>query len=310
MAKPAVYTWPAANTTLIAPLQSITAQNTIALLQDIAGQGNLILNGITVNATGKAIIPGPPQLVSISSANDLSGVNFVLIGYDINGNKIGESIVGPNNTTVFSTLSYATISSVSTDAAANGITVGAVTPLTLTSSIFQYNGISRAVSVKSTNNLSASTFVITGTLNNVVVSQSIAGPNNTTSYTTQLFDTVTQVTVNKNVVAVSIGSGLLGYTHWYLYNYHASVVGFTAEVDVAATTVNYTFETTLDDVTNPTYAPVLNSNIFAPIAAMTGAATSQFAPYNNVMRYSRIIMLAGTTATGSLTATFLQQGIT
>lgn len=306
MARPLVYTWPASNTTLIAPLQTIVALNTIALLQNTAGAANLTLNGSYVNGAGVALISGPPQTISITSANDLSLVTFTLIGTDIYGNKIGETLAGPNVATVYSTLSYSTITGVSTNIAANGITVGAVAPLALTSSVFIYPGISRAVSLTSANNLSAARFVVTGTLNGAVVSQSnITGPNVNTVYTTQIFDTVTMVTVNTDVAAVSIGSGLLGATHWFLYNYDATVVGLTAQVIVNATTVSYSFQTTLDDVqTNA------SPTTFTPIAAMTTGSTSQFAPYNNVLRYSRIAVLTGTNATGALTATFVEQGIT
>lgn len=307
MARPVTYTWPASNTTLIAAAQTLNPSNDIAQLQNAAGAVNLTLNG-TLVSNGIATLY-PAANVSIGSANDLHLLTFTVTGQIANGALISEAVTGPNANTVFTTNQFITVTQIAVSGAGNGIVAGWAQPMTLTTGglNFLYYGISRAVSITSNGDLTGVTFVVTGTLNGQVVSASLAGGNNTTVYTTQVFDSVSSVTAGSDMGALtaSVGSGLLGYTHWYLYNYHATTLGFTAQVVRTATTINYNFDTTLDDV-----QIVSSPTVFNPIAAMTGASTSQFATYNNVLRYSRISLIAGTTSTGALVATFLEQGIT
>lgn len=165
-----------------------------------------------------------------------------------------------------------------------------------------FNGVSRTVSLTSVNNLGGVNFTITGYLNGTLQSETRVGPNNNTVYTTALFDTVTSITTSAAAAAVSAGSGTTGRTHWYDYNYHATVIGFTAQAVVTGT-ITYSFETTLDDV-NTVAAPT----VATPIAGMTAATTTQYAVYNNTMRYCCIHITAATD--GALAITFLQQGIT
>lgn len=185
---------------------------------------------------------------------------------------------------------------------------------------FQYprfvslGNVSRTISITSTVDLSLINFTVTGMLNGSVVSEVKAGPNNNTVYTTQVFDIINSVTVSGVVgTNVSVGIGTTGFTRWFNHNPHSSVLGFTVAVEISGT-INYTFQTTLDDVQ-------LNASpgIFTPIdgtagspgfpADMTNINSNQIAFTNNfVTSYSRIAIVSSTD--GSLTATFLQQGIT
>lgn len=176
--------------------------------------------------------------------------------------------------------------------------------------IGQFTGISRTVSITSSDDLSLNTFTVTGTLNGKTVSEAkFPGPNAETLNTTQVFDSVVSISTDLDATNASIGSGLLGYTHWAEYNYQASIVGFVIQVDVGGG-IKYSFETTLNDVTNPTYVPTLGTNLFSPI--LTNITASRYTNYNNVTRYSRIEIVDNTFTddTGTLTATFIQQGIT
>jgi hypothetical protein len=110
-------------------------------------------------------------------------------------------------------------------------------------------GINRTVSLTSTGNISGVTVTITGKdAEGNVVSEAIAGPNNTTVYTTVLFNQVTSVAVNGAVgTAMSVGSGTTGRTRWLMNDYFQKPFHCTVAVDVTGT-INYTVQDTPDDV--------------------------------------------------------------
>lgn len=200
-----------------------------------------------------------------------------------------------------------------TSGAGSFVINGALVNLAALPYIAVFPGISRVVTLTSAGNISGVNFTIAGTLNGSTVTETRAGPNANTVATTQIYDTVTSVTVNGAVgTDTSLGTGTTGYTHWFNHNYHATVLGCTIAVDITGT-INYDFETTLDDVQTNS-----SPKIFTPVdgtagspgypADMTGATTDQLAAYNNVARYSRI-KINSSGADGTLIATFLQQGI-
>lgn len=215
----------------------------------------------------------------------------------------------------------------STTAVALGQTLGGAGVLVLNGGLVNtgqpipqavFAGISRTVSLTSTANLSGRNFSIYGTYNGAIISETRTGPNNNTVETTAIFDTVTAVSVDGAVATnVSVGTGTTGHTHWYKYNYHASVYGFGVQV-VVANTINYTFQSTLDDVQTNS-----SPTAFATINNMSSATTSQIGgnailnltetggnyqafvpiPFN----YCRVLINSSTN--GSLVATYIQQGI-
>lgn len=77
----------------------------IAALQTTAGAGNLVLTaGVGVTAV---VINGVtryqfdvPRAVSLTSAGNISGVNFTISGYDIYGQPMTQTLAGPNANTV------------------------------------------------------------------------------------------------------------------------------------------------------------------------------------------------------------------
>lgn len=162
--------------------------------------------------------------------------------------------------------------------------------------------IGRTVSITSANNLAGVNFTIAGYLNGAAVSTTIAGPNATTVYTTAVFyDVITSVTTNAAAAAFSVGTGTTGVTHWFNSDQYQNALGLGIQVVVGGT-ITYSFLTTLDDpstVTTPTS--------FTPIAAMTAATTNQLGSYLSPTRNSRIAVTASD-GTGTLTATFTQQG--
>lgn len=197
------------------------------------------------------------------------------------------------------------ISATQTLGAAGGLLINGTLAQTLTggSPYVIFPGISRTVSLTSVNNLSGVNFTITGTYRGAVQTETRAGPNNNTVFTTALFDSVTSITTSGAATAVSAGSGTTGQTQWYNYNYHAIYPSISAQIIVTGSpNITYSWSFTLDDIqTNASPAT------FTPVAALTAATTSQFGALSNPVRFCCIQVTAATT--GSLVATFLQQGI-
>jgi len=105
----------------------VMSTQAVCLNQDIIGSGDLLLNGVL----GSALTPnqisftraGFVRNVSITSVNDLSAATFTITGLQNNA-IVEETIVGPNNGTVFSTKFYDVIGTVSVDQAVTAVEVG------------------------------------------------------------------------------------------------------------------------------------------------------------------------------------------
>lgn len=89
--------------------------NSIALLQTTAGAGNFTLDGALVSG-GVATIPVASQ-VTLTSAGNISGVNFTITGTDTRGQTVTEVLAGPNANTVTSVYTYATVTSIAVNGA-------------------------------------------------------------------------------------------------------------------------------------------------------------------------------------------------
>jgi hypothetical protein len=97
------YNWPA------------PVANGISLLQTTTANTPLLLNGSYVNKTTKtvnfvddfSIVPR----ITLNSAANLSGINFLITGYQ-NGVFISETLAGPNNATVTSVNCFDTVAQI------------------------------------------------------------------------------------------------------------------------------------------------------------------------------------------------------
>lgn len=107
MAIPVTLLWTAPNTTFVAPLQTLAAA------------GPLVLNG----PVGVSI-PNFARTITLTSGFNNSAVNFVIVGKDIYGNVIQETLGGPNANTVESVNSYNFVSSITTSAAITATSAG------------------------------------------------------------------------------------------------------------------------------------------------------------------------------------------
>ena len=107
---------------IVGPLAAADADG-ICLSQTPLAAGALTLNGALVSG-GVATI-SPPAQITITTADDESGVTFTVTGTDYSGNAITEVITGPDTTTGTSLLTYSTVTSIVASAAtADAITVG------------------------------------------------------------------------------------------------------------------------------------------------------------------------------------------
>lgn len=91
------------------------AVGAIAAAQTTAGAGNLLING-TLASSGVATLD-VQRTVGLTSAGNLSAVNFTITGTDDQGRVISEVLAGPNANTVSSVLNYKTVTSIAVSAA-------------------------------------------------------------------------------------------------------------------------------------------------------------------------------------------------
>ncbi len=99
---------------------SVTATDVdvIAVAQAPIAAGNLTLTGTQ---------PGGAQVISITSDDDDSGVDFTIYGTNANDNAISEVVTGPNTATVESTLYFKTVSRIAiSDASTGNVSAGVV----------------------------------------------------------------------------------------------------------------------------------------------------------------------------------------
>lgn len=97
--------------------------NGISTAQTPAQNADLTLNGALVSGgVATLLTPGP---VTLTSSDDFSAVTFTIIGTSSTGAALSEAIAGPNNNTVTTTNSFATVTEIQTDAPA-GLTTETV----------------------------------------------------------------------------------------------------------------------------------------------------------------------------------------
>ncbi len=172
-------------------------------------------------------------------------------------------------------------------------------------------GIVPRITLNSAANLSAINFLITGYQNGVFISETLAGPNNTTVTSVNCFDTVTQIIPSGTTGStVQVGVASVGYFPIILLNTaktNTSSISYALNI-VAATANPATYQVFLslknnlgmgkyDDLTS-----AANGNFVAPAAAATASALIQ---YNSLA--SNLLIKIGTNASNSvLKAQFLQ----
>lgn len=157
---------------------------------------------------------GVGYVISFSSASDLSLVTFTVTGTDSVGAPLVEAVTGPNNDIVFSVGAFATITSIACDLGAADITIGseiflAALQNTPANGIFVLANTSFPIqewllSLSSPNDLSGSTFHISGTNLAGASSEYLVGPNNSFVNSVNHYSTVSSISVNTSVLGVTV----------------------------------------------------------------------------------------------------------
>lgn len=151
------------------------------------------------------------------------------------------------------------------------------------------------------------TFTVTGTNRaGDVISETLAGVNNTTTYTVLDYFTVTSVTVSGSLAGnVTIGTNGIGGSPWVMLDTWA-LPAVAVQIDVSGT-VNYTLQQSLDDPNDPTNPVAAASIVWINSADTTvvGATASAQTNYAFAPRFVRVLLNSGT---GSVTATISQLG--
>lgn len=104
---------------------SFPASNTQLLLSTtVAGGG--ATPSIPLNKPYPFVFVGLARTITLTSTDNLSGVNFTITGTDQFGNAIGEVLAGPNNNTVTSNVlnPYHTITNISSNGAYTNFSIG------------------------------------------------------------------------------------------------------------------------------------------------------------------------------------------
>ena len=195
-----------ANTAMTLNGRSVTETDNDGLVdaETLGSAGDLTIDGAFSSRAGASSEPFLNSFVTINSANNLSGVEFNIVGTDIDGNSISETITGPTaGSTVVTTNIFKTISKIETDGSVNSVNVG-------TKAVFvDVNG--KRPSITSTGgDESSKTFTIVGTdMSGNAQTEVITGPaSSATAIGSKTFKTITSITPSANTT----GSVTLGFS--------------------------------------------------------------------------------------------------
>lgn len=209
----------------------------------------LAMDGALASSTTFTRLSPPRQVVIFSSDNaDESAINFTFTGTDINDDPLVEVVAGPVGDGVekfsYSTNNFKTITNIASSAGTNGdITIGAQGIVT--------NDVPRHMGATSggASNWSGKTITFTGTdRTGAALTESIAGPDSSTTSTTKNFLTVTSVTIDATVGGdLSIGTVGALESAWIPLERNITSVSIGNIVSSGAT-ITYTTQYTLNDI--------------------------------------------------------------
>lgn len=168
-------------------------------------------------------------------------------------------------------------------------------------------GAPRRVLITTTDDETGVTFTVTGTNRaGDVLSEDLAGVNNTTTYTALDFFTVTSVTNSTTLTGnVTIGTNGIGGSPWVFLD-----LGALANVALQCTvtgTVNYTVQSTLDDPNSPTNSVAAEDVTWVSSSdtAVVGATDTRQSNLFFTPAYVRVLLNSGS---DSVTMTVNQSG--
>lgn len=168
-------------------------------------------------------------------------------------------------------------------------------------------GINRRINLQSAANLSTVNFTITGKYNNVEITQTITGPNNSIVYFPSYYNTISSITVDRDMPGtVNIGTGSVGVTNWFVYDHYKPYSNLAIACFVNPN-MNFTFRSTYDDVIGVKMADETGLYIDNPIANLAARTTSITERTIFPFRFCRI-EVNNSSGTGSGIFTLMQQG--
>lgn len=169
------------------------------------------------------------------------------------------------------------------------------------------SGFERTISLTSTGNLNSVNFTITGKdIRGNTVTETLAGPNNNTVYTSAYFYTVTSVTVDATVgTAVSVGIGTTGRSQWYKVDYNIAPIGIGLGVTVSGTDLTWTIVQTTYNV--ETAEPAANSIINNADTNLVSQTTSRQGNY--VIPFGACRCQISASTSGNLVFNIYQTGV-
>lgn len=181
----------------------------VCFYQDTTGMVNLIINGNLASSGNVSFISdGYSRQLSFTSMNNLSAASFTIYGTQ-NGVQISETVTGPNNNTVYSTLVYDVVTVVTSSVAVSQVAVGT-----------GYNGFFQLISPNITG---VTNFNYNFTLGSTY-STNVIG---TTVYGT-LDNIVNNGTTFANIIANNVGTlytiKTFGNTAFYMYPDNTTIV--------------------------------------------------------------------------------------
>jgi hypothetical protein len=175
-----------------------------------------------------------------------------------------------------------------------------------------FPGISRPITLTSTNNLGAVNFTITGLDRfGTPISEVLAGPNANTVTSVNYYNTILNVASSGVYTNFSIGTGSTGFLQWIPLNYQIDPFSISIQAIVFGT-INYSLFQTLDRIAY--YKPIetwyqyiigVPSPYLAnnPLATVNGSAVvTVTVPSTAGLVTGNVVAIAGATATGGITA--------
>lgn len=298
------------------------ASNTQLLLSTTVAGGGATAS-IPLNNPYPFVFPDFERTVTLTSTDDLSGVNFTISGTDIFGNPISEVLVGPDDETVTSVNKYNTITNIASDGAYTNFSIGSGSTGTsiyvIVNTMNVDPAITLAVEVVGTIEYSVTQVIDTieyyenagPTFRYVYPASAIllgADPIATTDTSGTVVVTIpsTAGLVTGDIVTIAGAADTNAITAIEL-NIRASITV------LSDTTFSYETAGTADatssgggDAVTYTFPPLPVS--FPVVAAMTGATTNQI--YNQTSPTTAFqISITSSDPGGSLTFNILQQGL-
>jgi hypothetical protein len=173
------------------------------------------------------------------------------------------------------------------------------------------NGYSRSISITSNQNLTGVNFTINGTQNGVAVSQTVAGPNNTTVYYNPDYDVITSISSGAAAANVAIGSGLKGFISLIKLNLNKDILNYSLSMyagsgnNVKASSAYVTYENISNN--GRTFLSNINTNL-ALFELKEAGEEDQWELETPLIYHSILIYIDGNAATSgsSMTINFIQ----